>query len=214
MPSLYEQLHLLFREGKTREALHLFEQTSQKATGILEDYYDKATANFPIRQAILTGNTAVAIQLMLRTDSVEGLSLLQRFATAGLQWEQGMSSVEEWHRAQMDICSDMLELPWMKDSDNLQVTGVTNKSPILQLLHRRQTEQALALCEGLGDAYLLLQMHLHLARNQSGLGLIESEYWEVAKSKINYTLQEMLEELPDEKPPKIGLLGKIRKLLG
>ena len=173
-----------------------------------------STANHPIRQAIRQGNTAEALSLLLRTGAEESAFLLEKFSEAGQQRALGLIGPEEWARIQLQICSAILELHWMKDRDAPTQAFLANKPQILQLLHQRQTEQALVLCADSGDEYLLLQMQFNLARKQSGMGLMESEYWEMTKSRINYNLQELLEELPDEKPLKRRWFHKIRRLFG
>ncbi|MCC6281978.1 MAG: hypothetical protein IT262_15350 [Saprospiraceae bacterium] len=172
------------------------------------------TARSQVRAALAQGNIAEAIRLLLQTGSDEAAILQEQFAASGQQRALGLISPEEWGRVQMQLCTAILELDWMKESAApIPITSEV-KTQLLQLLEQRQTEQALVLCTDMGDDFLLLQMQLNLARNQSARSLMEAEYWEVTKSKINYTLQEMLAEVPDEQPPKVGLWGKIRRLLG
>lgn len=169
-------------------------------------------ARSQIRAAIAQGNIAAAIQLIMQTGSVEAAALQEQFAASGQQRALGLISPEEWGHAQTQICTVMLELDWMKQAGAPVTITSELKTQLLQLLEQRQTEQALVVCTELGDDFLLLQMQLNLARNQSASSLMESEYWEVTKSKVNYALQELLEQMPDEKPLKSGLFDKIRKL--
>ena len=79
-------------------------------------------------------------------------------------------------------------------SEAPQILSPELKTQIHQLLYERKTEQALALCVGLGDQYLLLQAQLNAAKSQSDTDLLASEYFEATKSRINYTLQELMEQ--------------------
>ncbi len=168
-------------------------------------------ASYPIRQAIRQGNTKEALTLLLRTGTGESALLLEKFSEGEQQRALGLIGIEEWSRIQMQICYVILDLHWMKDP-HAQAVVITNKSQILQLLRQRQTEQALALCAGTGDEYILLQTRLNLARKQSEMGPLESEYWEMTKNRINSVLQEMLEELPESKPQKKHWFSSIRRL--
>ena len=172
------------------------------------------TAREQIRAAIAQGNIAAAIHLLTQTGSVEAAVLQEKFMEAGRQRAMGLISPEEWGRIQTQLCTAILELDWMKEAGVFKTISSEDKTQLLQLLEQRQTEQALVWCTDLGDDFLLLQMQLNLARNQSARSLMESEYWEVTKSKVNYALQEMLEEMPNEKSSKIGFFNKIRRWFG
>ncbi len=172
------------------------------------------TARSQIRAAIAQGNIAAAIDLLRQSGSDAAAVLHDKFSASGQQRALGLISPEEWGRAQTQLCAAILELDGIKAIDQAKIFAVEDKMRLLHLLEQRQTEQALALCADFGDDYLLLQMQLNLAHNQLGKSLMESEYWEVTKSRINYILQEMLEILPGEKPAKQGWLRKIRRLFG
>ena len=172
------------------------------------------TARSHIRAAIAQGNVAAAIDLLRQSGSDAAAVLQEKFSESGQQRALGLISPEEWGRTQTQLCAAILELDWMKEYGATKTLAAEDKMQLLQLLGQRQTEQVLTRCAGLGDDYLLLQMQLNLAHNQSGRSLMESEYWEVTKSRINYILQEMLEVLPGEKPAKQGWLRKIRRLFG
>ncbi len=172
------------------------------------------TAREQIRAAIAQGNIAAAIDLLTQTGSDVAAVLQEKFMEAGQQRTLGLIGPEEWGHIQTQLCTAMLELDWMKQAGALVTIPSEVKKRLLQLLEQRQTEQALVLCTDMGDDFLLLQMQLNLARNQAASSLMESEYWEVTKSKVNYALQELLEELPDEKSSKIGFFNKIRRWFG
>lgn len=171
-------------------------------------------ARVQIRAAIAQGNIAAAIDLLTQTGSDAAAVLQEKFMEAGQQRTLGLISPEEWGRLQTQLCSSILEMDWMKEAGVSRTLTSEDKTQLLQLLEQRQTEQALVLCTDMGDDFLILQMHLNLAHNQSARSLMESEYWEVTKSKVNYALQELLEELPNEKSSKIGFFNKIRRWLG
>lgn len=86
------------------------------------------------------------------------------------------------------------------------------KAQILQLLHEGKTAQALACCEGFGEEYLLLKKELNTAKGQSDTSLTASEYFEAIKSRINYSLLELMGQLPDSSIPSTSLLSKFRNL--
>lgn len=171
------------------------------------------TARSQIRAAIAQGNIAAAIDLLTQTGSDEAAVLQEQFAASGQQRALGLISPEEWGHIQTQLCTIMLELDWMKEAGAPVTIPSEVKKRLLQLLEQRQTEQALVLCTDLGDDFLLLQMQLNLAHNQSARSLMESEYWEVTKSKVNYALQELLEGLPDEQSPKTGWGNRIYRLI-
>ncbi len=168
-------------------------------------------ARSQIRAAIAQGSIAGAIHLLTQTGLDEATVLQEQFAASGQQRALGLISPEEWGHIQTQLCTVILKLDWMKEAGAPVTITSEVKTQLLQLLEQRQTEQALVLCTDMGDDILLLQMQLNLARNQSARSLMESEYWEVTKSKVNYTLQELLEELPDEQSQKTGLFNKIRR---
>lgn len=171
------------------------------------------TANFPIRQAIQQGNIPEAIRLLQQTGAKEGKLLFQQFAQSLLQREEGRISTETWRTMQVRICTDILELNWMKEDPNTdRIPTSIEKIELLHLIQKRQTAQAIAKCEYLGDAYVLLQMQWNLARQQSGESLMESEYWEVTKSRISDLLQELLTQIPDDAPLANSLWNKIKRL--
>lgn len=85
------------------------------------------------------------------------------------------------------------------------------KTQILQLLHEHKTEQALALCEGLGEAYRLLQSQLNKARNHEKANLLAAEYFEATKSRINDALQELIAQTPEHTGQKPGFWASIRR---
>jgi len=172
------------------------------------------TARPQIRAAIAQGNIAAAIDLLTQTGSDVAAVLQEKFMEAGQQRTLGLIGSEEWSRIQTQLCTSILELDWMKETGVSRTFTSEDKKQLLQLLEQRQTEQALVVCSDLGDDFLLLQMQLNLARNQAASSLMESEYWEVTKSKVNYALQELLEELPDEKSPKTDFFNKIRRWFG
>ena len=167
------------------------------------------TAREQIRAAIAQGNIAEAIHMLTQTGSDVAAVLQEKFMEAGQQRTLGLIGPEEWSRIQTQLCTAILELDWMTETGTSRTFTSVDKTLLLQLLEQRQTEQALVLCTDMGDDFLLLQMQLNLARNQSARSLMESEYWEVTKSKVNYALQELLEELPDEQSPKTGFFNKI-----
>lgn len=169
-------------------------------------------ARFPIRQAIRQGNMAEVLNLLLRTGELKSALFLDKFTESGHQKAQGLIDPEEYDRAQVQLCANVLELDWMKKTDLLPKNDLPAKIILLEMLRQRQTEQVLARCADNGDAYVLLQLQLNLAKKHSSAGLMESEYWEATKSSINYILQELIAALPDEKPPKTSIFNKIRKL--
>ena len=85
------------------------------------------------------------------------------------------------------------------------------KAKILQLLREHKTEEALALCEGMGEQYLMLRAQLDAARSQDDSDLIAAEYFEATKSKINFALQELMAQKTVDVPSKSSLLYKLRK---
>ena len=169
------------------------------------------TANNPIRQAIRQGNTAEAIHLLFQTGAPESSALQTRLLEAEKKFASGESSLEEWCREQVHICSDILTLYWMKEHAPSRQPNTADKLHLLQLLHLRHTEQALSYCGDFGDEYLLLETLFVLARKHSETGLMEYEYWEAAKSKVNTGLQELLAQAADP-PPETGWKTKLLKL--
>jgi hypothetical protein len=85
------------------------------------------------------------------------------------------------------------------------------KAKILQLLREHKTEEALALCEGMGEQYLLLRAQLNAARSQDDSDLIAAEYFEATKSKINDALQELMEQKTVSAPQKPNFIDRIRR---
>ena len=169
------------------------------------------TARSQIRAAIAQGSVAAAIDLLTQTGAEEAVVLQEKYMEAGQQRALGLISPEEWGHIQTQLCRNMLKIDWMKQASAPVPIPSEVKPQILLLLEQRHTEQALALCTDLGDDFLLLQMYLNLARNPSASSLMESEYWEVTKSKVNYALQELLEELPEARALKTGLFNKMRR---
>ncbi len=98
-------------------------------------------------------------------------------------------------------------------SEAPQIPSPALKAKILQFLHERKTEQALALCVGLGDPFLLLQLRFNAAKNQGGKDLPAVEYFEAIQSKINYSLQELMGQTT-EPAQKVGWLQKILRWFG
>ncbi|HOY05062.1 MAG TPA: hypothetical protein PLO67_06645 [Saprospiraceae bacterium] len=170
-----------------------------------------ATANKPIRQAIRQGNIVEAIRLLRQTGAPEGRAFQKRLLEAKKKFDSGGSSLEEWGREQVHICSDILKLFWMKEHAPSRLPNPADKLHLQQLLHLRHTEQALTYCGDFGDEYLLLETLLVLARKQSETGLMEYEYWEAAKSRVNTELQELLAQTADP-PPETGWKRKLLKL--
>ena len=167
-----------------------------------------ATANKPIRQAIRQGNTAEAVHLLFQTGAPESRIFQKRLLRAENQYTSGQISLEEWCREQVQICSEILHLDGMKEYAPSRQPGPADQLHLQQLLHLRHTEEALKYCGDFGDEYLLLETLFVLARKQSETGLMEYEYWEAAKSRVNTGLQELLAQSPD--PPPANATWKTR----
>ena len=150
-----------------------------------------------IRRATRQGDNAAAIRLLLQTEAPEGPALQAKFAAAELQHAHGLISPEEWGRLQAQICQAIFRLDWMQETELPLVLPTGVKAQILQLLHERKTAQALTLCADCSDQYLLFQAQLSVAKKQVDLGLIESDYWEMTESRINYALQAWIGQSPE-----------------
>lgn len=173
-----------------------------------------AEAKPQIRAQIRSGNTAQALALLARTGTPEAAALGKRFAAARKSNALGMTGVEDWCLEQLRLFDALLSLDWMRDDGPPRGPDKAIKTQILQLVQHRKTEQALALCEGLGDRYLLLQAQFRVAQKQAQRGLMESEYLEATRSKIHQALEEWLGEAPGPERPSGGLLRNIKRLFG
>lgn len=164
-------------------------------------------ASAQIRQAMRDGNTAEAINMFLQTGAKEALFLSVTFCEAQKKHACNLIEIDEWGRIQAQIYSGILETDCMRETDMPQSIPSKIRANILQLLRQHKTEQALTLCVGLGDQYLLLQAQMNAAKNQSDKGLIQFEYYEATKSRLNDYLEAMLELTVPPSPE--GLLNKI-----
>ncbi len=164
-----------------------------------------------IRQALCEGDIAEAVNLFHQTGEKASAALFEKYEEAQLQYESKLIGIEEWGRKQAQICQSILETEYMSETEMQENPSSQIKAEILQLLHKHKTEQALALYEGFGNEYLLLQVQLNAAKNQSGRGLIESEYFEATKSRVNDSLEALIGQIT-EPTPSGSLLDKIRKL--
>ena len=166
-----------------------------------------------IRQAMRAGNIAEAINLFLQAGEKESVPLFEKFSEAQQQYERQRISLEAWGCTQAEICNSILGTDGMLETEMPKIPSSELKAKMLLLLHNGKTEQALALCEGFGDAFLMLQAQFYAAKNQSVRGLIESEYFEATKSKLNYALQALLgQTMESASAPKASLFDKIRSL--
>ncbi len=166
-----------------------------------------------IRQAMRAGNIAEAINLLLQTGEKESALLLEKFCEAQQQYERQRIGLEEWGRTQAQICQSILGAVGMLETEFRKTPSSEIRAEILQLIHKHKTEQALAMCEDFGDQYLLLQAQFYAAKNQSVRGLIESEFFEATKSKLNYALQALMgQTMESSSAPKASFLDKIRSL--
>lgn len=165
-------------------------------------------AALQIRQALRDGNTAEAINVFRQTGEKQAPPLFEMYAEAQKQYACDLIGIEEWGRTQTRIYHSILGTDFMRVSEMPKSLSSEIKINILKLLHLRKTEQALTLCEGFSDQFLLLQAQLNAAKNQYNIGLIESEYYEATKSRLNDSLQALIEPITEPPPPK-GLLNKI-----
>jgi len=166
-----------------------------------------------IRQAMRKGNMAEAVNLFHQTAEKESASLFETFAEAQQQYESKRIGIEEWWRKQVQTCQSILGTGCMLETEMRETPSSQIKAGILQLLHKHKTEQALAMCEGFGDDYLLLHAQLYAAKNEGGSGLIESEYFEATKSKVNDALEALMGQIP-EPTPRRGFWYKVMRLFG
>lgn len=153
-----------------------------------------------IRQALCEGNIAEAVNLFLQSGEKESVTLFEKFSEAQQQYENKLIGIEEWGRKQAQTCQVILETGCMLETEIRKELTSQVKSEILQLLHKHKTEQALARCEDFGDDYLLLQAQLYAAKNQSGTGLLENEYFEATKSKVNDSLEALIGQITEPTP--------------
>ena len=165
-------------------------------------------AAIQIRLAMRDGNTAEAINVFRQTGEKLSVALFEMYAEAHKQYACNLIGIEEWARAQTRIYYSILGTDFMRASEMPKSLPSEIKVNILKLLHRRKTEQAIALCEGFNDQFLLLQAQLNAAKNQYDTGLIESEYYEATKSRLNDSLQALI-ALITEPPPAKGFWNKI-----
>jgi hypothetical protein len=165
-----------------------------------------------IRQAIRAGNVGAAVNLFLQTGETASTALFEKYSEAQQEYERNNIGINEWGRVQTQICQGILGTIGISETEIQERPSTEIKANMLQLLHANQTAQALEFCESFGDQFLLLQAQLSIARHQSGKGLIESEYYEATKSKINDALFEWMEQVPDDSVPSRTILGKLRRL--
>lgn len=165
-----------------------------------------------IRQAIRAGNVGAAVNLFFQTGEKESIALFEKCSEAQQQYECKRIGINEWGWVQTQICQRILVTIGISETEIQKRPSTEIKAKMLQLLQANKTAEALEFCESMGDQYLLLQAQLSIAAHQRGKGLIESEYYEATKSKINDALFELLEQVPDDSVPSRTILGKLRRL--
>jgi len=166
-----------------------------------------------IRQAMREGKMAEAVNLLHQTAEKESASLFETFAEAQQQYESKRIGIEDWWRKQAQTCQSILGTGCMLETEMRETPSSQIKAEILQLLRKHKTEHALAMCEGFGDDYLLLQAQLYAAKKEGGSGLIESEYFEATKSKVNYALEALMGQITEPTPSR-GFWYKMMRWFG
>jgi hypothetical protein len=191
-------------------------ETTQQPTVLIIEESQKLnpSAAAPlIRQALREGNLEEAVQLLFRADMAIANVLHGRLSESARLSVLGLIGIEERARLQVQICEAILNDTEMRATASTQTPSTDTKTQILQLLQEQKTEKALNLCQEFGDEFLLLQASFSLAQKEWRKNLIESEYFEALKSKINYSLQELLGEIPEHgSEPTSGWMDKIRGL--
>jgi len=165
-----------------------------------------------IRQAIRAGNIGAAVNLFFQTGETASTALFEKYSEVQQLYELNHIGINEWGKVQTQICQRILGTNGISETEIPERPSTEIKTKMLQLLQANKTAEALEFCESFGDQYLLLQAQLSMAAHQRGKGLIESEYYEATKSKINDALFELMEQVPDDSVPPRTILGKLRRL--
>jgi hypothetical protein len=165
-----------------------------------------------IRQELRDGNIEEAIYLLFQADISVANALYARFSEASRLNVLGLVDFGERSRMQTQIFNAILQSPEMQSTESFDTPDATEKAEILQLLQEQKTEKALERCQSYGDAYLLLHAQFSVAQKEWRKNLTASEYFEAIKSRINYSLLELMGQLPDSSIPSKSILSKFRNL--
>jgi hypothetical protein len=165
-----------------------------------------------IRQELRDGNIDEAIYLLFQADISVANALYARFSEASRLNVLGLVDFGERSRMQTQIFNAILQSPEMQSTESFDTPDATEKAEILQLLQEQKTEKALERCQSYGDAYLLLHAQFSVAQKEWRKNLTASEYFEAIKSRINYSLLELMGQLPDSSIPSKSILSKFRNL--
>ncbi len=154
----------------------------------------------------LSGPERERIRKLVAAADVE--SLLDLSIQAGIPAAQGHRQAFQAAKEAFDhgriTWEDMLQVQMRIFQDILQETGPTKpqllfcptRETVEQLVIQHRTEEALRLCEPLGDATLLLQAKYALLHQAKNTGHAEPAEWELAMSRLYYAVMELAEQLP------------------
>lgn len=127
---------------------------------------------------------------------------------AGLPGVQAMkeqfNAIHEAHENGLITLQERLQGSVLVLANAWLQTGVTERTPaelparsvVEELVIRHRLEEAIRLCEPLGDAVLLLQAEYALLQQWKDDPKVESAAWELAMERLRYALMEQAKELP------------------
>lgn len=144
-------------------------------------------------------------KLIADAHTEEAFQALEQAGLPGVQaMKEHFSGIQEAHQNGLITLQERLQGSVLVLANASRQTGVTERTPtelpvrnvVEDLVIQHRLEEAIRLCEPLGDATLLLQAEYALLQQWKDDPKMESATWELAMERLRYALMELAKELP------------------
>jgi hypothetical protein len=226
MPLHSQQIQDLLKEDKIQEALNLFVEIAPLEAQLMQARFDRLMQLesqgkddtefwhvehnrilYALREMSEPGFMNKA---ELRNPEMEAASNKEAFSNSNFQNLTPKTKITPQEAAPQ--IRKAIQLGNISETNAPFHPDPKTRKKILQLLREHHTEQALALCVGFGDQYLLLQTELLNVKKLWHLGVLEADYFEATKNRINLALQEFLKPTQQDEDIANGFWSRLIRI--
>jgi hypothetical protein len=148
-----------------------------------------------LRQMMRRGDTDGIIRLLREAGSPPAAALAEQLNTAAHHYHAGLIKGETWSSAQLQLYHDIMNIMPLSADEAEGQPAPLHQSHLRSLVDSHEIRDALALCEILGDATILMQAQYEIGRKLYAEGALGLETWEITQHQIKYELWRLAEQV-------------------
>jgi hypothetical protein len=164
-----------------------------------------------LRQMMRRGDTDGAIYLLHKVGNSPAAALSQRLAEGAQQYRAMLIDGENWSRMQLQLYQAILDWMPIAAEEAQSQPAALDYLRLRRLVDNHEIGAALAVCEALGDASILMQARYEINGKLYAEGTVGLETWEITQHQILYELWELAEEAESSAKASTKVCKRVRR---